>query len=224
MDFKHVIALLLLVVFTGGCAVLGVGAYMAGGNLIKPIYNLTDQATVVLVDDPEGQLGDPAMAGVIAAEVGFQLQHHGLIKDVVDQSQVVKLMSRQGAAYNKMAVAAVGKEVGAAQVIHVLVEAVTAQGDPGQLKPTAQVAVKLIDVTNNRRLYPPPHASDVAGVAVIGHERGHVVTVRIAEKTSDKTSPERMPILRRRLSERIGRAVAELFYEHEPPTLLTEES
>ncbi len=202
-----------LVALMGGCAIAGFLADKVVPPRVDAIYKLPDRPTAILVDDRTNCLGDPAMPGIIAVQAGSDLQQVKALTTVIDPARIVDLAARLGPKFRDMPVDQVGKAVGAQQVLYINVAQTSIEGTPGILRPTAQVYVKLVKVSDGSEIF--PHLRPGSEFSGSPAEMGYPLLVRSQYK-SDQDAQAIMPMLRRAMAHEIGRAVAELFYTHEP--------
>lgn len=208
----------------GGCEAPAFIAETAGiGGKVKPVFDLPNRPTLVLVDDPQNHLGDPTLRTVIAANVAHHLADQKVITSKpIAGKEVTELAARVGQdAFSRMPIAQVGRELGAEQVLYIDVEAVSLQPAPGMYRPTASLEIKVVDVATNTRLYPePPPLEDPTAP-----KRGRSLTVQLRyDKTLRAQSRGLDAEMARRLAERIGLEVARLFYEYKPEPAFPEDN
>lgn len=190
-----------------GCTILGVAANALEGNKVKAVFKLPDQPTLVLVDDPDGQLGDPALPGVIASHASFLLSKEKAVTQVIDPGVIAKLRHQYGDAFPRMPVDRIGREAGARQVIHIAVANAAILGEPGMVRPVADVFVRVTDVVNQKRLFP-------LSEAFVPNDEGQPVRSTLRVRAASDRQFQITPELRQKLAERVGRDVSRLFYEH----------
>ncbi len=208
--------LLLLAAVSTGCEAFGYMASALENKKKPPVYKLPKRATLVLVDDPADELRDPQLLQVVAARAAANLKEAGVVTKVIDPAEVVALQKKKGSEFLKMPVDRIGRELGAEQVIHAHIRAASVTGEPGMLRPVASIWVKVIDVNERKRLFPPSAktAGEPDGPATEG---AHVLTVSLRLKTAAGIDPVRaVESMRQTLANRIGAEVARLFYEHDP--------
>ncbi len=215
-----VVSLLAVATALPGCSAAGFAAVATGASRVKPIFKLEDRTTLVLVDDPANLLGDPSLVNVVAARASFALVENKAVKQIIKPATVNDLRATLGADFENTPVALIGREVGADQVIHVVIEDAVLAGEPGLLRPTAMFEVKVIDAVGNKRIFPAPLADDMPGVSSLGQGAGFKKGVTMAYRPSGREGQNLLPELRRKLAERIGLETAQVFYEHDPATML----
>jgi len=198
-----------------GCEGPGfIGYVIAGPPKVKAKYTLEPAATLVIVDDPRGLLGDPNFPAVVGANVGFHLTHNEVLtaEQVVPQDHLSTLAAQLGDRYLGTPIDQIGARLDAKQVIHVLVRSANLEADNTYYQPVATIEVKVIDTATGERLFPRP-ADQPASHATAP---GYTLNVQMKSQTLDTTRRSALPMLARSLSERIGLEVAQVFYDHVP--------
>lgn len=212
------LALLSAAVVLCGCdSIIGFPAAAIGGpGKVPAAYTLPDRPTLVLVDDPTARFSDPNLALVVAANVEHHLKFHEVLTaPLVPTSRLADLQAKAGDDYAAMPVDQIGRELGAQQVIYVLIDAVSLQDVPGVYKPSATAQVKVIDTATGRRLFPdPPAPNQPASSTPV---RGQPVAVELKYKGADVGSRGAVERMKRTVAEVLGRDVARLFYKWSPP-------
>lgn len=198
-----------------GCEVIALVTYIFAPSKIKARHKLADVPTLILVDDPSNRLGDPGLTGHIAHHAGFTLSQHGVLQEdhLVSTGELYALVARLGHDYARTAVDRIGSELGAQQVIHVYVDAVTFRTEPGLLRPTATVQVRVIDAVEGRRVY-PLNPLPAGSTTSMGDYESLVVTMKYQGDNSHSVNVDRD--IQTALAQRIGRDVARLFFDYLP--------
>lgn len=198
-----------------GCALPAFITNVVSPEKILAVHTLTPRTTLVIVDDPGRALGDPNLAAVVAANVGHHLTHNQAINEaqVVPQDRLTDLAGRLGDSYLTTPIDRVGKQLEAGQVIHVLIRSVSMQVTANYYRPTAVVEVKVIDADTGQRLFPAPGAYP----STTATSPGFALTTKMRHRTLDDSRRDAAALMARHLSERIGRDVAELFFDHPKP-------
>jgi hypothetical protein len=185
------------------------------GGKVKPVYDLQDRTTLVMVDDPQNRLGSPVLQTVIATNVAHHLKKNGVLSGkVIAGKEQAELAARLGPdKYARTPIAKVGRELGAEQVVYVEVEDVILQPAPGIYRPAATLEVKVMDVASNSRLYPEPPPIDEPTAP----KRGRSLNVQMRYDKKVRAESRGLDAqMARSLAERIGLEVARLFYEYKP--------
>jgi hypothetical protein len=208
------IVLVSLVTLTG-CQWIGFAWQAVDPPKADKVYTLPSRPTLVLVDDPANELGSPQLATIAAVSVATDLKAHGAVNQVIDQNRVFDFAAKNEAEFARMGVANVGRAVGAQQVIHVHIRSATYLAEPGMLRPSASLLVKVIDTSKpkgSRKLFPPV-AEAAAGLPI--RDGAYVMTVSLRHKVSGGDSRSQMAVIRQKLADKIGAEVAKLFYNYE---------
>jgi hypothetical protein len=128
-----------------------------------------------------------------------------IVTRTISPHDAMSLASRHDTHKNVMPVDALGRAVGAEQIVYV--EMLVFQDSEGQVpRPVAACRVRVIDVENRERLFPPPDA-----------ERPfRVLEVRMREVNPDlyRSRATRYQISES-LANELGDRIAKLFYKHE---------
>ncbi|QNN21715.1 hypothetical protein HED60_05340 [Planctomycetales bacterium ZRK34] len=196
--------LLATVALAAGCQA---PAYVLSNVLPRPkipaVFEPPDQPTVVLVDDPHHLLPNVQLVSLIAGRAGDDLKENDVISQVVPHTLVADLRARE-ADFGRWPIDHVGKNVGAKQVIYVLIEGYDMlETDTSAIyRPTAAVRVKIIDVATGRRLFPQSDSL------------GYPVTVQKYYRDAHDVGVGDNAIMARQLADRVGEDIALLFYEH----------
>ena len=180
----------------------------------KPIYEISNLETAILVEDPRNYLGDPILKGVIANNIAFQLKDSDAVdkKRLVEAEAVAQLEKRLGPEFATKPIDEVGRLLHAKQIIHVYVEAASLNLEGGVMKPAMQLRVRLIDCMTGRRLFPKPEDSARQDAATI--ERGYGVMVSMPVRVSPDNSPSDASKAMEVLAIRTGKRIAWIFCEH----------
>jgi hypothetical protein len=210
----------LLVVTTlsmAGCAGPGFLAHVIKGpDQVDAIYPLPAGKTLVIVDDPDRAIGDPNLPAVIATNVGFHLDQSESLIDVVEvipQDRLSGLAARMGNDYFATPIDRIGAQLGADQVVHVQIRSVSMRVAASYYRPTAVIEVKVVSARDGARLFPKAKIDTHSNT----RPPGMLMTVQLRHQTADEGRRDTGTLLSRRLAERIGLEVAQLFYDHQKP-------
>lgn len=206
---------LLLAVVALGASGCELAYLLKGPDNIKARHTLLEHKTLVIVDDPTGKLGNPNLAAVVGANVGHHLTaNQALPQDaIIPQNRLTELAVSLGEDYLTTPIDRVGQRLGARQVVYVLIRSVNMRVVANYYRPTVVVEVKLIDVDTGKRLFPDP--GDYPNIQAT--PPGMILTVQMRHRTLDEGRRDAESLLARRLAERIGLDVAQIFYDHEKP-------
>jgi hypothetical protein len=190
----------------GGCNIVGPAAYLiAGPGMIEAEHQLADRPTVVFIDDRENVVNPVSLRRAIADKVSQDLMVKRVVRQTISPHDAMAVASRRDRHDNVMPIDAIGRAVGAEQII--FIEMLVFQDSEGyERRPIAACRVRVIDVENRTRLYPPSDSVDNA----------RLVQVRMREVTEDayRTRGTRHQISVA-LADELGDTIARLFYRHE---------
>lgn len=207
---------LLLALFASvGCEAIGMVATAIVPPSVPASFVIVDRPTLIMVDDRKGLLRDPQLAMLAAAHANEILRAEEAVTTLIPTDQLSALASELGEKYSQTSPYEIGRRLGAKQVILVNLFAASISPEPGILKPSANVGIKLFDVDSNERMFPPsPNATGRPDPPETEGFFMHKVALKV--KTSE-ANPSRIDALaRRKLAEEIGLRVALLFTEHDP--------
>lgn len=203
-------ALLAVLCFGTGCELFG--PFFEAGKTNPAQYTLPpDRTTAILVDDPSGLLTDPAMRGVIASRIKFELEQNKVATTVLDPGDIHRLEAELMEDYRTTPTDVIGSKLGADQVISVLIEEFVLRQSPGTFKPEIKARVKVIDVKEAKRLFPPVLADNPEDPTAARKGWRVVTTLRESAPLEQSRSDE--SLLQQKLSSRLGRDVARLFFK-----------
>lgn len=205
----------LLLVFASaimaGCAPMQLFEILISPQKVKPVFKLQSVKTLIMVDDPRGELGSPMNAAVLADRVMRDLKAKKVVADFVPLTELNALKEKLGRQYVRAPIDQIGRQLTADQVIYVKVRSLSLEAAPTMLQPTATLSIKVIDVLRGRRVFP---ASDEGSApAAMSYES------RMHYRFEDEQAPSNNAQIMREFAERIGRDTARLFYAYEkdPP-------
>ncbi len=189
------------------CNILGPVMFIASDDRTPAVYELPPKkATVVIVDDRNSRLPSRTARDKVAETAQKNLLANKAVSgEVIDSESVQGIMSADRFTRPR-SVTALGRAVGAQQVIWVTVDSFSLVEDQVRFLPTATVRVKVIDVEQDKRIFPGPDQAE-----------GHTFTVQIRTRSSEPPKNEADRVrAQNELAERIGLRVAEMFYKSKP--------
>lgn len=190
-----------------GCEIWGFLASGFDPKMVPARHELLDQPTLILVDDPQQRLGGTTRPAVVANRLAYELTQQEVLTRIVSQQELADLAAELGDAFAATPVDAVGRALGAAQVIYIYVEDVSLRQGPAVLQPRADVRVKVIDAAASQRLFPAPQAgADL--------DRGYLVVTELPATTELDEARVQRPAILHKLADRAGIDVARLFHKH----------
>ncbi len=195
------------------CNILQPAAYLAMGQAKAPArYVLEDKPTVVFVDDRNNAIpiNSSRVRRAVADDVTNQLMSRELVTETISPRDAMALSRNQDREGKLMSMQAIGETVGAEQLIYI--EMLSYRGSPDNVtsSPAAACRLKVIDIVNKTRLFPPPGA-DKAWQDVIA--QGPIVSPELYRSSAGRRQIEQQ------LAESIADKVTKLFYKHIPDEL-----
>ena len=187
-----------------GCEVAGFVLASMPPPKVEAVYELVDQPTVILIDDPAQLMPSIQVMGLTAYRAGADLKEQEVIAEVVPSTATVELRLDEPEFVN-WPIDKIGKRLGAKQVVYVLVEAFQLKDQDQMYRPAAAMRVKVVDAETGQRLFPADRAE------------GHQVISRLFFKGHESTGTAGSEtVLTRKLADRMGEDVAKVFYKHAP--------
>ena len=187
-----------------GCNIAGPVAYLIHGpEKVDRVFQLDEKkTTVVFVDDSNSRLPSRSLRGEVADAVEKYLLREGCVKDMIQNRYAIQAATadRSGEA---LSITEIGQRVSAEVVVYVEIEDFGISPDGQSFAPFAKARVKVMDVKESKRVWPPKAA-------------GHPVVLQPQPQPgkNPSTMTERLEASRL-LANEVGKAVAQLFYTHE---------
>lgn len=196
----------LALVAAPGCNILGpVVAVVSGPPTKSAAYELDPALTyVIFIDDLRSNLPKRSLRDIIAQTAEEQILAEGLLSpDNLISATAARRVASSETNDNKMPIVEIGKSVGADVVIYLTIDGFLLSRDGASAMPTALSRLKILDVDENRRLWPP-------------NEEGYSVIVQpqreVGDLPKDLAGRSAMEVA---LAKRLGLALAQTFYKHE---------
>lgn len=193
-----------------GCNIVGPAVAIIEGPPTIPAQTelQPDRSHVIFVDDRANNTPRRSLRVTIGREAEETLIAEGVVEQqnmIAAQSALRVAMSEP--ADEPLAIADVGRAVGAGVVIYLTIDAWTLSKDGVTYSPLVAGRVKLIDAESRARLWP-------------GTDRGFQFRVEPQTRAADLPSSlaERSQA-HNDLAQRTGQALAKLFYESEKPSV-----
>ena len=202
--------LLMAIAGLGSCNIVGPVAYLVHGPpKVKAKFELDpDRKVVFFVDDRANRLPRRTLKNVIGQSAEETLINQG----GADPEQVIASRSATLAASTEtnsdlMSIAAVGKAVGADRVVYISIEGFSISRDGATVQPQAGALIKVIDVEEDRRIWP-------------ADRKGFPVKVQLPA-AGTPIPPDRAGVnqIQIGLAEVLGVQIARAFFEHERDAL-----
>ncbi|MHC4909436.1 MAG: hypothetical protein ACYTF9_06930 [Planctomycetota bacterium] len=206
-------ALLLVAMAIAGCNILGPAFFILHGPPRTPaMYELEDRKTLVFIDDRNSTI--PLNKDSIRRTIGQVTSENLMTKKVLTETvrpEDAIALSRANDRFNEtMAIDEIGRQVGADQVIYVNMVGFELTPDGVTPNPGAAAYIKVIDVTNTKRLFPGPSASD------LGHPVSTSMGAISAEVVKSRSGQAKAYDA---LAKYFAVEIAKVFYEHETTEL-----
>lgn len=190
----------LSLLLNAGCNVIGAIAYKASGDPTVPaVFPLPpDKKTLVLVENFHNPAALRLESDAVARHLAEELKMHGP-GSVVEPAAADALRQSRGDAYRAMPIDAIGRALGAAQVIYVDLDEfeITHALASDMLGGRAEARVRVVDEAG-KVLWPTDSAT------------GHAVAVRVHPQRAAPGSDELSA--RRQLHAKLADRIAKLFY------------
>ena len=188
-----------------GCNIVA-PAYLLihGPEKIQAVYELdANRTTVIFIDDPKNRIPRRALRMVAAQETERILLEDRALKDVVatQSAMAVSIQDRYGESFS---VVEIGKAVKAEVVLYAVIDEFSLSQDGQSYSPIVTMRVRLIDVEKNERIWPLDETTGYLLTAPMRPTRALIPTAH-AEMIEAQTL----------LAKHAGRALAQLFYDHE---------
>ncbi len=203
------VALAITLFVATGCETVGyVADVIAGEQNIPAAYEPQERATLVLVEDPLGKLPTPDLAPRIAGRVSDHLTDQQVVSQIIPTTVLNRFITQTPDYHThpeNWPIDKIGRQVGAEQVIYIVVQSFQLSEDNAIYRPVAEVRVKVVDVASGKRLF-PTHTT-----------AGYPVVTRQFYRSMEGSSGTTDNIVSRQLADQLAAEVAKLFYEHTPP-------
>lgn len=189
-----------------GCNIVAPALYLAHGPEKTPkLYTLDKKKpTVVFIDDRANTIPRRALRITMAEEFEKTVMRQDVVSDVISSqsAMVAASQDRQG---KPIPITEIGQAVKADVVVYATVDRFTLTPDGQTFSPHCVLRVKVIDVANDKRLWPAdPHGHPV-------QVRPNVKTGELPNNTSARYQAED------ELARQAGLEIARLFFTHEKP-------
>ncbi|QDU71162.1 hypothetical protein [Mucisphaera calidilacus] len=206
MRHTNLVVLLLVTLLLPGCAFFGyTAAAVTGAPRIPAAYKLKVFPVLVMVDDPDEQLGSAGLTSQIAEMVGFYITENidkRIDEDFIPAQRLSALADRLGRedVFPKTPIDVIGRELGAKEVVCVVIESAKLDMAPGMLRPQAAVSVTVVDVESGQRVYP--------------ESGSHRLEVKLKPMHDDRAGRATSRLASQKMAEDIALKVSKLFYKH----------
>ncbi len=199
-----------------GCNMLG-GAAVA--LIPKPPvpaqHDLADKRTLVIVEDRRGMIQDPSVIRQVNASLRQALEEEEVVTTgFVPQSELTALEGELGDAYRSTSLQQIGTRLEADQVVYAEIVAYQLQMGGGIYHPAMALNVKVIDIDEGRRVF-PPDIDPETGVTLSATSVPVRTELRVVNRTAEGAAAQ--SIASRELAAQAGLDVARLFFEWRRP-------
>ncbi|MGH7178188.1 MAG: hypothetical protein ACREJC_12470 [Tepidisphaeraceae bacterium] len=142
-----------------GCQAAGLIADKVAGGRLPAAYTPQKVPTLVLVEKYQNPAQFALDSEPLATYVTDELQRHDVVP-TIDPSRVESLRRASGQAYRNMAIAKIGRELGASQIIYVDIIDISVDTTVGgeMIKGKADALVRVVDTQSGRTLWPADSA------------------------------------------------------------------
>ncbi len=195
-------ALLVLLPSAGCVQTAALWANMTGGDVVEAKYKLMIEPLLILIDDPESLVAEPRALRHVHKKISDEFLEMNANRRVVPFEDW-RALQRSAKNYDKLSIRQIGEKLGTKQVLYIRVKRFTLHAEPGAPLFKGDFSVRVKVLTTERkpdvRLWPRDEA-------------GHRISVSTdaiptdGDKSADDVAKD--------LSDKLGHAVARLFYQH----------
>jgi len=192
-----------------GCNIVSPIAYaIHGPEKTAALYKLdSSRTTVVFIDDRLNKAPRRSLRLAVAEEVEQTLMRRGVLNpEHVLTTRAIMREAADEQFTEPRTIAQLGRDIGAEVVIYATIDVWSASPDGVTLAPSAAVRLKVIDATNDTRLWP-------------GDGRGHPVAASLPPQTQGVPSGADLDQGYTALAHLMGLRIARVFFEHEEDAL-----
>jgi len=193
------------------CNIVGPAAWLvAGPAQAEAEYVLPDRPTVVFVDDRRNVIPSQgrALRQRIAEKISQEIMVNELVTTTISPRDAMAVASKSDRYGELLAIDAIGKGVGAEQIIFVEMEGFTPTPDGVTPRPIAFCHVRVIDVPQRTRVYPAEGEQNSAASRPVQASLSEIDPALLH-------SPSSRLVVYQDLADELGSEIAKLFYKHE---------
>ncbi len=169
------------------------------------LFELPQKKTVVFVDDRHNIMHPSRLKSVVADKITSELLGRELLVDMIAPRDAMRYADSQDRNGSILTIGAIGKAVGASVVIYVETTTFIMSVDGHNPAPLAGCSVRVVDVDTREQLFPAPDSIDAA-------HKVRAALSRVDPHQLSSVSETRK--LSTMLADKLGDAVAKLFYTH----------
>jgi hypothetical protein len=169
------------------------------------LYELPQKKTVVFVDDRHNIMHPSRLKSIIADKITSELLGRDLVVDMISPRDAMRYADSQDRNGSILTIGAIGRAVGASVVIYVETTTFIMSVDGHNPAPLAGCSVRVVDVETREQLFPAPDSIEAAFKvrAALHRVDPHQISSVSASRKLSTT-----------LADKLGDAVAKLFYTH----------
>lgn len=192
------------------CNIASTVAYVTAPNPVTEAeYELKDTSTVVFIDDRRNWVSPVRLRRIIGDTASEGLLKEELVTDVISPRDATAAARQLDRGARPAGIDRVGELVGAKQIIYVEMVGFSLTQDGMTPEPYAACRVRVIDLNEEKRMFPPVEDSN-----------SRLVEVSLpGTKSQGMTDSRQRQKLGELLAQETGRQVAMLFYEHSQPAV-----
>lgn len=199
--------------FLSSCNILGPASFIIDGLPKRDAqYALMDRPTVVFVDDPRNALSDRNLRRYIGDKVATQLMLNKIVTVTISSADAMGV-ARNDRHGKRMPIEAIGRAVGAEQVLYIEMMSFTLSPDNVTPQPMGVCRIKVIDAINRIRLFPEMDENSQAAAAY----PVQVALPRLSTELYRSASGRRK--MNEQLANHMADRIAKVFYKHVPNEL-----
>jgi hypothetical protein len=200
-----------LLLCVGGCNIVTPVSYLVfGPEKVEAQYKLKDVPTVVYIDDRQNVVNPVSLRRIIADTASADIMQFTSVKTTISGQDAMSIVSQKERSNKVMSIEDIGNAVGAQQVIYVEMQMFAESPDGATPKPTAQATVRVIDIAEHLRVFPPADGTEKA--------RSIQASLRITDPSELRNAATRAKVMQD-LAKETGVVIGKLFYKHEPRNL-----
>lgn len=188
-----------------GCNYAGPALYLLHGPpRTAAAFEPPDVPTVVFIDDRANLIPRTSLRAELGDMVSSKLMQEKVFTKTISSRDAMNYARANESKKDLMAIESVGAAVGAEQVIYVEMTSFTLADINGNPIPSASCQVRVIDVVNKVRVFPP------------GDAKAHPTSVTLKPVNPDAyRGSAAIRALEDQIAADLSVAIAKLFYEHE---------
>ncbi len=192
------------------CNIASTVAYVTAPNPVTEAeYELKDTSTVIFIDDRRNWVSPVRLRRIIGDTASEGLLKEEIVTDVISPRDATAAARQLDRGPRPIGIDRVGEMVGAKQIIYVEMVGFSLSQDGLSPEPYAACRVRVIDLDEQKRLYPP-----------VDESNSRLVEVSLpGTKSQGMTDSRQRQKLGELLAMETGKQVAMLFYEHSQPAV-----